>query len=40
MSPMTPNEFAWLLTLSGAAIFAIFAVGVMILGMWLSGRGN
>jgi len=36
MSAITPNEFAWLLTLSGAAIFAL---GVMILGMWLRGRG-
>jgi hypothetical protein len=36
MSAITPNEFAWLLTLSGAAIFA---VGVVILGMWLSGKG-
>jgi len=35
MSPMTPNEFAWLISLAGAAIFL---VGVMILGMWLSGK--
>jgi hypothetical protein len=37
MSAMTPNEFAWLISLAGAAIFF---VGVMILGTWLRGRGN
>jgi hypothetical protein len=35
MSPMTPNEFAWLISLAGAAIF-----GVVILGTWLRDRGN
>jgi len=37
MSPMTPNDFAWLISLAGAAIFV---VGVVILGTWLRDRGN
>jgi hypothetical protein len=37
MSPMTPNDFAWLISLAGAAIFI---VGVVILGTWLRDRGN
>jgi hypothetical protein len=34
---MTPNDFTWLISLAGAAIFL---VGVVILGMWLRDRGN
>jgi uncharacterized membrane protein YiaA len=37
MSPMTPNAFAWLISLAGAAIFL---VGLVILGTWLRDRGN
>jgi hypothetical protein len=37
MSAMTPNEFAWVISLAGAAIFV---VGVVILGTWLRDRGN
>jgi len=37
MSPMTPNDFAWLISLAGEAIFV---VGVVILGTWLRDRGN